>query len=425
MAERKVSRFERNMENFGTWVEKYVAPPLVKFGNQRHMAAIRTAYIRIIPFIIVGSVPLILTNLPIPSLANLFAPYADKLNVLYSMTFNFIGLWLAISLGAEMAKMYGLDQNIGSIVTVACSLIVVSPIDLSGNTLDCTGLSVKGMFSIIIVSVIAAEFMKFAHDKNLTIRMPKGVPANIATSFGALIPMSILATFFWAVRVIIGFDLTQFLNIIISPLLVLQDTGFGVLVCVLLLQLLWFVGIHGGSFTVWGVCYPLLITNIAENTAASILGQPLPHVFTEPFVYTWIMIGGVGSTLPLCLIWWKSKSATLREVAHLALPCGIFNINEPIIFGAPIAFNPIMFVPFMLSGIVGSMFAYFLTRASIITAAYVPTPWTTPLLINPYLSSGGDVRCVIAQVALLVILFIIYYPFAKIWEARMIEEEKA
>ena len=66
-----------------------------------------------------------------------------------------------------------------------------------------------------------------------------------------------------------------------------------------------------------------------------------------------------------------------------------------------------------------------LTRASIITAAYVPTPWTTPLLINPYLSSGGDVRCVIAQVALLVILFIIYYPFAKIWEARMIEEEKA
>ena len=193
MAERKVSRFERNMENFGTWVEKYVAPPLVKFGNQRHMAAIRTAYIRIIPFIIVGSVPLILTNLPIPSLANLFAPYADKLNVLYSMTFNFIGLWLAISLGAEMAKMYGLDQNIGSIVTVACSLIVVSPIDLSGNTLDCTGLSVKGMFSIIIVSVIAAEFMKFAHDKNLTIRMPKGVPANIATSFGALIPMSILA----------------------------------------------------------------------------------------------------------------------------------------------------------------------------------------------------------------------------------------
>lgn len=341
MAERKVSRFERNMENFGTWVEKYVAPPLVKFGNQRHMAAIRTAYIRIIPFIIVGSVPLILTNLPIPSLANLFAPYADKLNVLYSMTFNFIGLWLAISLGAEMAKMYGLDQNIGSIVTVACSLIVVSPIDLSGNTLDCTGLSVKGMFSIIIVSVIAAEFMKFAHDKNLTIRMPKGVPANIATSFGALIPMSILATFFWAVRVIIGFDLTQFLNIIISPLLVLQDTWFGVLVCVLLLQLLWFVGIHGGSFTVWGVCYPLLITNIAENTAASILGQPLPHVFTEPFVYTWIMIGGVGSTLPLCLIWWKSKSATLREVAHLALPCGIFNINEPIIFGAPIAFNPI------------------------------------------------------------------------------------
>ena len=73
MAERKVSKFETRMEQFGAWIEKYVAPPLVKFGNQRHMAAIRTAYIRIIPFIIVGSVPLILTNLPIPGLANLLS----------------------------------------------------------------------------------------------------------------------------------------------------------------------------------------------------------------------------------------------------------------------------------------------------------------------------------------------------------------
>lgn len=425
MSERSVSKFESSMERFGLWIEKYVAPPLVKFGNQRHMAAIRTAYIRIIPFIIVGSVPLILTNMPIKAIADIFAPYADKLSILFSMTFNFIGLWLAISLGAEMAKMYHLDENIGSIVTTACSLIVVAPVDLAANVMECTGLSVKGMFSIIIVSVIVAEFMKFANDKNITIRMPKGVPANITTSFGALVPMAILATFFWVVRVLIGFDLTEFLSIIISPLLILQDTWGGVLVCVILLQLLWFVGIHGGSFTVWGVCYPFLISNIAGNTAAAMAGQPLPHVFTEPFVYTWIMIGGVGSTLPLCLIWWKSKSATLREVARLALPCGIFNINEPIIFGAPIAFNPIMFVPFMASGIIGATFAYFLTRAGLITAAYVATPWTTPLLINPYLSSGGDFRCVIAQVVLLVILLLIYYPFAKIWERRMIEEEQA
>lgn len=411
------------MEKIGSWVETHLAPPLVKFGNQRHMAAIRAAFIRSIPFIIVGSVPLILMNLPIPALADLLAPYVDKLNVLYSMSFNFISLWVAISLGAEMAKMYKLNETIGSVVTVACALIVVCPIDLKTNSIEVTGISVKGLFAIFIVGVLVGEFMRFADKHNITIRMPKGVPESISSSFGALVPMAILMTFFWFVRIILNFDLTEFINTIISPLLVLQDTWYGVLICVLLLQLLWFVGIHGGSFTVWGVCYPLLMTNIAENTAAAAAGQPLPHVFTEPFVFTWVMIGGVGCTLPLIVIWFRSRSATLREVARLSAGCGIFNINEPVIFGAPIAFNPIMFVPFMLSGVFGAMYAYTLTRLGWITASYISTPWTTPLLVNPYLSTGGDWRAVIAQAILLVILFFIWYPFAKIWERRMIEQE--
>ncbi len=418
------SKFERFLDRIGQWVETKLAPPLVKFGNQRHMAAIRAAFMRSIPFIIVGSVPLILTNLPIEALAKIFEPFANELNIFFAMSFNFLSLWVAISLGAEMAKMYKLDETIGSVVTVACSLVVVAPIDLATNTINVRGISVHGLFAIFVVGIIVGEFMNFANKKNITIRMPKGVPSNISSSFGALVPMAILMTFFWFLRVVLGFELAEFLSMIISPLLILQDTWFGILVAVLVLQALWFVGIHGGSFTVWGVLYPFLIANIAENTAASVAGQALPRVFTEPFVFTWIMIGGVGSTIPLVLIWWKSKSATLREVARLSLGPGIFNINEPIVFGAPIAFNPILFIPFMLAGVVGSMYAYFLTRLGFITASFIPTPWTTPALINPYLSTGGDWLAVIAQVFLLVLLFLIWYPFAKLWEKKMIIQEE-
>lgn len=190
--------------------------------------------------------------------------------------------------------------------------------------------------------------------------MPKGVPANIATSFGAWSHVH-SGDFFWIARVVLGFDLTQFLNIIISPLLVLQDTWFGVLVCVILLQLLWFVGIHEILYCM-GVCYPLLITNIAENTAASLIGQPFASC-----IYRALCVhldhdrrrGQYTAPVPDLV----SLSPRPEEVAHLALPCGIFIINEPIIFGAPIAFNPIMFVPFMLSGIVDPCFCVFPHKA--------------------------------------------------------------
>ena len=148
------------MDRFSGWIEQYLAPPLVRMGNQRHFAAIRAALIRTIPLIIIGSLPLILTSLPVESLANVMAPYAEKLNILYAMTMNFMTLYLAISLGSELARMYEeLDAVIVSIVTVACYIITVAPVNLADNVLDVTGFSAKGMFTLFVVAIIVVEFI--------------------------------------------------------------------------------------------------------------------------------------------------------------------------------------------------------------------------------------------------------------------------
>ena len=192
-----MSKFEARMDKIGQWVEQKIAPPLVKMGNQRHFAAIRAALIRTIPLIIVGSIPLILTNLPVKAWADALAPISDKLNVLFSMTFGFTTLWLAISLGAELAKMYEeQDPTMISIITVCSYLITVEPIDLATGALGTTGLSAKGMFALFIVGIIVVEFMHFAYKHNIIIRLPKGVPSNIAQSFASLLPMGILFVFF-------------------------------------------------------------------------------------------------------------------------------------------------------------------------------------------------------------------------------------
>ena len=423
----KTSKFEACMDKIGQWIERKIAPPLVKMGNQRHFAAIRAALIRTIPLIIVGSIPLILTNLPVESWAEAMAPVNEKLNVLYSMTFGFTTLWLAISLGSELAKLYEeQDPTMVSIITVCSYLITVEPIDLETGMLGTTGLSAKGMFSLFIVAIIVVEFMHFAYKHKIIIRLPKTVPANISQSFASLLPMGILFVFFWVVRVVLNFDVNAVINAIISPLLSASDTWYAAFICVLFLQLLWFVGIHGGSFTVWGVMYPFLLANIADNATAAAASQAIPHIITEPFFYSWTMIGGVGITLPLVIIWLRSKSATLREVSRVSLIPGIFCINEPVMFGTPIVLNPLMFLPFVFgTSLLGTMYGYILTKIGWISPAIIQVPWTTPPLLQPYLSTGGDWRNVVAQAVLIAIMFVIWYPFAKIWEKRMVEMEMA
>ena len=307
---------------------------------------------------------------------------------------------------------------------MACYIITVAPVNLADNVLDVTGFSAKGMFTLFVVAIIVVEFMHFAYKHNIIIRLPKSVPHGIAQSFASLLPMALLLVFFWMLRVIIGFDLNSVLNMVVSPLLAVTDTWYAALICALLLQLLWFVGIHGGSFTVWGVMYPFLLANIADNAAAVAAKEAVPHILTEPFFYSWTMIGGVGMTLPLVIIWMRSRSAHLKEVARLSLIPGIFCVNEPVMFGVPIVLNPLMFLPFVfLTSVLGTMYGYVLTAIGWISPAYVQIPWTTPPLLQPYLSTGGDWRNVIAQAVLFVIMGIIWYPFAKLYEKRCLEEE--
>lgn len=419
----KKSGFTKTLESIGVWVEKYIAPPLVRFGNQRHMAAIRAGLIRIIPLIIVGSIPLIFTSIPFESIAKIFAPVAGALNALNSMTMGFMSLYLAISLGAELAKVYNLEPTTNSLVTVASFLIVAAPIDLENGVIKTGGLGAAGMFSVFIVAIIVAEVMRFCRDRKITIKMPENVPETISASFSSLIPMALLLVFFWIISIVLGFNLNSALNVIISPLLSLTDTWYAILLCCLLLTALWFVGIHGGSFTVWGVLYPFLVSNIAENAAAFASGGVPTRIFTEPFVFNWIMIGGVGQTLPLVLFYWKSKSVRLREVARVELAPGLFNINEPISFGVPVVLNPILLIPFVLNTIIGGMYGYILTKVGLISTTIVQTPWSIPPFIGPYLSTGGDWRAVVAQAVLLVIVGLVWYPFAKVWEKKCIEEE--
>lgn len=416
--------FMRSMEKISSVVEEKITPPLIKIGSNKFMVAIRASLVRLIPMLIIGSIPMIFTNLPVESWAAAMAPYNDALNTLSNMTFGFMSLFLSISIGVEFAKIYKIDATMTSIITAACFIITVAPLDLENNVISAASFGSSGMFTAFVIGIVVAIVMHLCDKYNIGIRMPKSVPAGISSSFAALVPMAILFIFFWFLRIILGFELNVLLQSIISPILILSDTWYAVLIVALVLTLLWFVGIHGGSMTVQGVMYVFLFSNIALNAEQVAAGQAPTHVLTEPFVFTFGMPTGVAITLPLILIWFNSKSKRLRSISRLSLVPGIFNINEPMTFGTPLIMNPIMFIPFVFgTTTLGMMYGYVLIRLGLITAPYIQVPWTTPILIQPYLATAGDWRIVVAQLILLIVVAIIWYPFAKMYEKQLVEQE--
>lgn len=417
--------FEGRMEGVGAWLERYLVPPLVAFGNQRHFVAIRAGLIRVIPIIIVGAIPLILTNLPVESWAEAMSPYADVLNLLFQMTFGFLGLWVAMSVGAEMGRIYKLDVTMMSVVTTVCFILVVAPAHLGEGTLPFAYFGATGMFTAFVVAAVCAEVTRLMRDFGLVIRMPPGVPENISASFSALFPLFVLLFGFWFVRHVIGFELAPAIANLIQPLVVVADSLWAVVIAMLITQVLWFVGIHGGSITIWGVLYPLLLANISANADAQAAGQPMPHVFTEPFNFIYGMPSGVGITLPLVVFFiFAARSERLKTIGRVSLAPGIFNINEPVTFGTPIIMNPLLLVPFIfLTSTLGYLIGYIATAWGLVSATFVQVPWTTPPLINAYLATGGDMRSVILQAGILLLSAAVWFPFFKIWDRRLVEEE--
>lgn len=162
---------------------------------------------------------------------------------------------------------------------------------------------------------------------------------------------------------------------------------------------------------------PLLLLNMNKNMAAFAAHKQIPYILTNTFRDTFGMIGGTGSTICLLIaIFIFSKMKSSREVAKLSLAPGLFNINEPVIFGYPIVFNIPMMIPFVLQPVIGILIAYFFTAIGWMNRVVVLVPWTTPPLINAYLATAGDWRAVVVQLLIIIIGVFFYLPFMMISE---------
>lgn len=423
------------MEKLMKWVEEKLVPPMAKIGTQRHLLAIRNGVVSTLSLILIGTFFMVFINLPFPGWNEFIAPYSATIVLPFRITMGLMAIYATFVMGSDLAKSYRLDSVTGGILSLGTFFMLQVPVNVLtpeeaplGWVLPMSSLGASGMFAGILSMIFAVEVYRFFKKRNITIKMPEQVPPAVARSFEALIPGAVILTTTWLIRSVAGFDVNATLLSLFEPLTnILGNNLLGVLLPMFLIHLLWSFGIHGMSI-VGAVVRPMWLIMLDENAKALADGTAatkLPYIAPEQFYQWTVTIGGAGATIVVSVLFlFFCKSKFLKEVGRFSIIPDIFNINEPMIFGAPMMLNPYMFIPFNLVPLVLTIVSYFAVKLEMVNGFTVLPTWTLPAPIGGYLSAGNDWRVVVLIVINTLIAFIIYYPFVKAYDKKMLSDEQ-
>lgn len=441
----------------GDFVQGTILPAFMRFVNTKAVRAVKDGMMFTMPLIIVGALYLLLCNLPIPG-----APeYVISLGIVpflshgSNCTFAITAVVTAIGVGYTWAKNDGYEPLSAAIISLAVFLILIPDsigadyYDASGavvtvSGLDQTWLGGQGMIGAIIAGLLSGWVYCMFLRADIRIKMPEGVPDGVAAAFTGLIPAACLCT---AAVVIYGIceafggvtPIELIYKFIQVPLQAVGDSLPGVTLFELLIPLLWFFGVHG-AYVVGSVASPIAVANqnenyriyndlvssgLSNNEALAQLGSHGAHIFTEGFQNCFQAITGSGITIGLVVFMtFFAKSVQMKQVGRLGFGCGIFNINEPVLFGTPIVLNPKLLAPFIIAPLVSNIGAYILTDIGFIPYTRgITLPWTTPPLVSGFLVCGW--QGALWQAIVLVVSFFIYLPFARSVDKEYYEREQA
>ena len=409
-----------------------------KVASQRHLAAIKDGMMLSIPFLIVGSIFLIIANLPIASYMNYMQTdpqgmvFKQWLTYPVTATFDMIAIISLLGISYNLAKSYNLNTIISVSLSFISFVLVTPLVHVVGDT-TLIALSTKytgsqGLFVAILISLFSVEMYRIITKKNIVIKMPESVPDAVSKSFAALIPAGIIVIILLAVK--IGLEQTAFDNIhnviatlLTEPLTKISGSFWGAIAIILFMQIMWCCGIHGAA-VVWGVMLPVLNVMMDANRVAFENGQAIPNILTKEWFNVFVMIGGSGGTLGLVVLMvFFAKSTQLKEIGKLSIGAAIFNVNEPVLFGLPIVMNPVLMIPFIFGPVIVTMISYGAMYFNIVARVVTVVPFTMPVGIGGFLLTGGNISGAILQIVNLLILTLIYYPFFKAYDKQLLNEE--
>lgn len=408
-----------------------------KVNNLRYIKVIKNAFAALLPVIITGAFGTLFSAMVFDSQNGLarigFLSFLENLKPISQsisyVTLSFLTIYAVFLIGIELAKLNNIKGVFPGIVAVM-SYLAVNPTFIEfmdgdkaliiDSVLGKQYTDTKGLFLGMFIAIISIELYSWLERQDrLNIKMPETVPSNVSASFSALIPtvltVSLIAAVGFAIHSFTGmyaYDIVY--TVVQQPLEGLIQGLPGLLLLMFIAQIFWVIGIHGNQM-VKPIREPLLLAAIAMNTEAFNAGQELPNIITMPFWDMYMSMGGSGVTISLLIaIFLVSKREDYKQIAKLSAAPGLFNINEPLIFGLPIMLNPVLAIPFIITPLVTGSIGYFATAIGFAGKAVVMVPWPTPPIINAYIATAGSVGAVITQIICIVVAILIYLPFVKV-----------
>jgi PTS system cellobiose-specific IIC component len=415
------------LERVIQFLERHLLPVVRIIAEQRHLQALRDGIVSTVPLLLIGSSFLICAFPPIPYLARLVDPYVSALLAAVNATFGIMGLVASFSIAYALAASYAIDALSSGLLSVS-AFILASPFTKEGH-IDSGLMGSKGLFVAMIIGLLVVEVQRFMIKKNIIIKMPEGVPLSVGRSFAVLLPGVVILVSIFIINVMLAKigegSIPEVINrVVTAPLLHLGGTLPAVLIAVFAIQLLWCFGIHGQALVGTGVMAPIWLAFTQQNAVAKMAGEAVPNIICQQFIDVFILIGGSGTTLALAVLLFTTvKSNQLKALGRTSLLPGIFNINEPIIFGMPIVMNPIMIIPFIVAPLLCIITTFLFMTSGFVDKPYALAPWTTPAFVSGFLVTG-DWKGTALQVLNFIISGIIYYPFLKIWDENKVKEEQ-
>lgn len=399
---------------FTSWMEEKFVPVAAKIGSQKHLVAIRDAFISIMPITMAGSIAVLLNaivrDLPAKFELNGITEAFQWLigingNVWWG-TLATLSMVFAFAIGYQLSKAYDTNPLAGGLISFA-SFIIATPQSTvvaleDGTTIGAWGnlavgyLDAKGLFTALIVGFIATIIYAKMMKKNITIKLPEQVPPAVSKAFAAIIPgvtaMYAIGLITWALDKFAGTSLyALILEYVQMPFLSMSQGLGSVIIITACVSIFWFFGLHGSN-----VLAPVLDgiykTALAENTniynATQSISE-LKYIWTRGSFDAYAWMGGAGCTIALIIaIFIFSKREETRAVAKLSVPMGLFNINEPVVFGLPIVLNPVYLIPWVLVPTVLVIIAYVATSIGLVPPVFLEVPWVMPPVLYAWFATG-------------------------------------
>lgn len=429
------------MGKFTEFIEKHIAPMANKLGRNKYVVALQNSFFAMIPFITVGSLALVLISPPAdyttmgPGVARTlmqgWQAFADftgpTFNFINMVTMNLLAFWISAGMGLNLAKQHKMTPHMPILITTMSFLIWATMNPEGSLTFDYLGGT--GLFVALVASIVSFELYRMLTDKKVghIDLSGAGVPPALADSLGNLVPVILIFVLFGVVGQVLmavtGSPIPELMTIVMSPLMGLVDSIGGIIFLAVLVMILWWFGIHDSVIT--GPLDVFLMNNYSANMAAFTAGTAavaLPYIVNEPFWWTFMTIGGSGATLGLAFLAMTSKSKQIKTIGRLGVVPALFNINEPLIFGLPIMYNPTLLIPFIVAMPLNGVLTYICMATGLVNKSFAYGGWNMPAPISAFIATL-DWRAIVLTVVLIVIDMVVYLPFFKVYEKQKLAEE--